>query len=416
MPSLGWRVVLQIDCPSLSECRRFDDIPVVDPVHIAIVAEAPEASNAVRLYRELESLIGGLTSGATAQICGHARLLGCMARHEPTCRSVLVPVTGSTAISRSVEDLMRDWIARSNSTIVPVLPSGARPSGVLPYPYDKLGALFVPGRIELLAPDILRAAGLGGDDYRLFLSYRRADAQDLADQLFDAFSRRGFEVFLDRFRGTPGRAFPRELAEELSNKGLVLVLESPNIRLSKWTLAEVSIALLFRLGLLAVAMPGGPPMSSISGSARWTPDPRDWNGGRLADSACDDLVEFVRRSYLKQVTYRRMYLETLLRRALAGQGLTSQPGVDGVHQVVGGGSAYAIHLASRPPKVGDARRVTTAAAAGGAASVLVGPYGLLSPASVTDLRWLAGELNITLRREGEIRRLAAAMAAGSVPP
>src|SRR5262245_61530787 len=102
----GWRVVLQTDSASLSECRRFDQIPIVDGAHIAVGAEAPAAPDAVRLYRELDSLIGGLASGATVQICGHARLLDCMARNEPTCLSVLVPVTGSTRISNSLAALM----------------------------------------------------------------------------------------------------------------------------------------------------------------------------------------------------------------------------------------------------------------------------------------------------------------------
>ncbi len=413
----GWRAVLQIDCPGKNECLRYADVPVIDPAHIAIVAEAAESARAIRLYAEAQRVLASLPSTTAPFRCGPARLLGCMARQEPGCRSVLAVVTGNGRISSRIEDLIDQWLTRQNSTVLPIPPAGADVRTILPSPQDRLGALFDPGPIEILVPDVLRAAGIGGDRFRVFLSYRRADAQDLADQLFDALAHRGFDVYLDRFRGTPGRSFPREIAEELADKGLVLVIESPQIHRSPWTLAEVSFALLFRLGLLAVTMPNGRRFSFIPRSDRRDPPPSDWlpGSGRLTDPACESLVDFIRGRYILQVTYRRIYLETLLARALAGRSLTSKVHADGVHRVTGSGQDYTIHLSSRPPQLGEARRVALAAAKK-AHGIIVGPHGFLRPDHAVDMRWLAGELGMTLRHEGEVRKLAASIAAGKVPP
>jgi hypothetical protein len=176
---------------------------------------------------------------------------------------------------------MVDWLSQQpiRSSVLPILPSGANPGAVLPPPLDRLISLFNPGAIESLAPDVLRAAGIGGGDHRLFVSYRRADAGDMAEQLHEAFTRAGFDVFLDRFSGTPGRPFPRVLAEELADKGLILVLESPGVRHSPWTLAEVAFARALRLGLTAVMMPGGVTFQAIPNRDRVRPAPSQWEAG-----------------------------------------------------------------------------------------------------------------------------------------
>jgi hypothetical protein len=79
------------------------------------------------------------------------------------------------------------------------------------------------------------------------------------------------------------------------------------------------------------------------------------------------------------------------------------------------GQDYTIHLSSRPPQLGEARRVALAAAQK-AHGIIVGPHGFLRPDHAVDMRWLAGELGMSLRHEGEVRKLAASIAAGKVPP
>src|SRR5262245_50212674 len=127
----GWRVVLQIDSLNRAECQRFADIPVLDPVHIAIVAEDPALSaEAERLFLRLMSTLSALSPSASpAQFCRGPRLFHCMARDEPTCRSLLVVLTGSGRISSHLEQLMLDWQSQrpQHSSVLPILPAGASP-------------------------------------------------------------------------------------------------------------------------------------------------------------------------------------------------------------------------------------------------------------------------------------------------
>ena len=345
-----------------------------------------------------------------------------MAREEPSCHSLLVAVTGSTPIPPDLERVMREWERRrpQRSTVLPILPAGASPDTILPTPLDRLIVLFNAGPIEMLVPDVLRAAGIGGGEHRLFISYRRVDAQDLAEQLHEGFTEAGFEVFLDRFRGTPGRPFPRVLAEELADKGLVLVLESLAVTSSPWTLAEVAFARALRLGLLAVAMPDSSPFRTIPTNDRWSPHASTWRtaatrGPTLTDAACREVVAFVRERYAEQVLVRQLYLENLLHRALARNGLRADS-VGGGSFRISGGADYVVQLSRRPPRVGELRRAAEASRTPLAYPVVVGAHRYLAPGEAADLEWLSREVGASLRSEGLLPQVAAAIAAGRVPP
>lgn len=418
----GWQVVLQIDSTRRAECYRFADTPVVNPAHIAIVAEESAASiEAERLYLGLKRALTALSpQGSASVFCGGPRCLHCMARSEPTCLSLLVVMTGAGRISSQLEQLMHDWRSQRTrrSSVLPIMPAGASPGAILPAPLDRLIALFMTGPVDMLVPDILRASEIGGADHRLFVSYRRSDAQGLTEQLHDAFTHAGFKVFLDRFSGTPGRPFPRVLAEELADKGLILVVESPQVRSSPWTLAEVAFAKTLRLGLLALAMPGGQAFQVIPGQDRHQPPNVSWittptRGSTLTDSGCQEVVSFVRQRYAEQVLYRQLYLENLLHRALALQGLNATAEGGGAFRV-GGPANYLVQLSSRPPRLGEVRRASSSLPLA-AHPVVIGAHRHLSPEDGSDLEWLANRLGASLRSEGRLPQLAAAMAAGQVP-
>jgi TIR domain len=332
-----------------------------------------------------------------------------------------VAVCGANPVSRSLTQQMLDWQARRQrrSALVPILPAGASVGTSLPG-VDKYVALFNTGFIEMLAPDVLRAAGIGGPDHRLFVSYRREDAQDLAEQLADAFEHAGFQVFLDRFSGALGRPFPRLLAEELADKGMLLVLESPLVRSSRWTLREVAFARVLHLGLFALALPHGSAFKEIRGGDRHVPDAGDWSapgprGPKLTGQACGSVVDFVRERYAAQALARQLYLESLLHQCLATQGLAAVA-LGGTTFRVAAGADYLVQLSSRPPRLAELRRASSAAQPLAAHPVIVGAHHFLPPQERSDIEWLATELRASLRQEGRLPRLAKALAAGQVPP
>ncbi len=417
----GWRVIVQLETPSRTECVTFADIPLVDPAHVAVVAHSPSAAAiAATLYDEIVQQLGMVTPATT---CGGPRLLSCQGRTEPTCRSVLALVTDATPIAATALALVQNWLhtGAARSMLLPILPAGASPSVVLPAPLDTVQVLFDSGSPHLLAPDVLRCAGVGGTDHRMFISYRRDDARDLADQLYDAFVRSGFRVYLDRFVGVPGQPFPQQLAEELADKGLVLVVESPGVRHSRWTLEEVALAARLRLGLIALQMPGGPKFGLIrtrfdaTNPLQW--DPLATGGQVLRPHVLEDVVTFVRSQYVRQMVYRRVFLESLLRRSWLQNGLSAPVFRSGLYDLSSASSPvqlYTVHLSSRPPLLNDIRRVTDAAGPT-RHPIVVGPLSLLPPTDHADVKWLGDRVQLSFADEGRMLPLALSVRNGMVP-
>lgn len=146
-----------------------------------------------------------------------------------------------------------EWLS-AGTLVVPLVAPGADFAVVVPGPLRAINALGwdgvgVPPRRVVV--DILRLAGLAEAERGVFISYRRTDSRGIADQLWGALSKRGFRVFLDQYSIDRGLDFQKELERELREKSMVLVLESANIRQSKWVMEEVLYAMHHKLGLLS---------------------------------------------------------------------------------------------------------------------------------------------------------------------
>ena len=115
------------------------------------------------------------------------------------------------------------------------------PSFWPPCPRKCPACSWSPGAATCAAwPSIALQRAVYGERSRLF-SATGEESQQMADQLFDAMSRRGFQLFLDRFSGTAGRLFPQEIAEELAERDVVVVIETPNILQSRSANWEVAV-------------------------------------------------------------------------------------------------------------------------------------------------------------------------------
>ena len=101
--------------------------------------------------------------------------------------------------------------------------------------------------------------GLVESERKLFLSYRRIEAEGLALQLRRELTDRQFDVFLDRFSVPPGVDFQRRLTQELADKSFVLLLETRTAQNSDWVQWEVSYAIDHHIPVLALSLPGSDP-------------------------------------------------------------------------------------------------------------------------------------------------------------
>jgi hypothetical protein len=102
---------------------------------------------------------------------------------------------------------------------------------------------------------MLRLLGLTEKHRRVFISYPRKDASTVGEQLWEFLSKKGFEVFFDRFGIEPGLRFQEKLTESLCDKAFLLLLEAPSAHNSKWIEYEVDFARIHNMGLLVLTWP-----------------------------------------------------------------------------------------------------------------------------------------------------------------
>lgn len=119
----------------------------------------------------------------------------------------------------------------------------------------KRNVAFWQESITELSLTLLARAGVTTMDRRVFISYRRTDTSPMADQLFDALTRRNFSVFLDRVSVEPGVDFQASLFEQLADKSMVVLLNSKTFPNSRWTMEEIRFARERRLSLLVLRLP-----------------------------------------------------------------------------------------------------------------------------------------------------------------
>ena len=161
--------------------------------------------------------------------------------------------------------LCKDWTESENSHILPVAQEGTDINNWLPQFISRLNASFWSKNdlFEAVA-DILYVAGLD-PCRRVFISYKRTECTALSEQLFVALSKERCDVFLDRFCVPPAWDFQEKLREDLADKSLVLVLESPTLMDSKWVQYELNFAKINKIGILAIKPPNLASKRQIAG-------------------------------------------------------------------------------------------------------------------------------------------------------
>src|SRR5262249_33442990 len=103
---------------------------------------------------------------------------------------------------------------------------------------------------EALVDEVLALTWQRRRTRRIFISYRRSDAEGVAQQLHDRYSKIGFDVFLDDVTIQRGANFQAELTRWLDDADAVLLLVSPDMGTSEWVRKEIELAKTRRVGLL----------------------------------------------------------------------------------------------------------------------------------------------------------------------
>lgn len=407
-------------------CTGFSCLPIANPCLLAIDNAPSEASATLADYLH-DAIIEFLTSvttlvPSTEMPCqGRAEtLLGCSANIDRVYTKLLAVVSDGATRIRPDESYER-WLAASPShRVLCVFPADASVTPLLPPSIAKYQvARWLDGVTDAL-PDVLAVLGITPEDFRIFITYRRDETADLAEQVFDALHHERFDVFLDRFRIDPGLDFQVRLTEELAHKSLVMAIESPGILESRWTQHEINFAIAHRLGILAVHVPGGTRVDEIEDDERWLTEPADYQDDDhtlLRESVMKRLIGWVKQHHAQALLRRREELQRSLTAALVRAGLAVPGfGPNGVFRLnpLGSKRRYAIWLTTRPPDLLDFHESHVRSPVPDVRGVVVGPAAYFHPRTRGRVDWLATVCGVPYYEETVLNDVAARLAAGTL--
>jgi hypothetical protein len=429
LPS-GAQLVIHTQQPDGTfECLGYTDVPIVNPVFIALcAADTSEALiNLQALHADLLARIRTVAPKLqqVGMPCQGSRQSpsSCYAFADPDTQKVLVLV-GDDRQALQSHAYIDAWLGGGQTFhILPVFHRTARKSlsSLLPANLLHINADFWTTSIAQTIPTIFSLANLTPLSPRIFISYRQVDSAALAIQLFDALSHAGFETFLDHFRIPPGVNFQARLTQELGDKAMLLVIESPRLLDSEWVLHEINVAKVNSLGVFALQAPGGKAVDLIDSLARLPLNDSDFIDGAFSatavvnDTILAAVVDRVKDEHDRALIRRRQILHDSLEGALATEGVPLAPLTPhGIVPVTAkNGTQYFVWLTPRPPELLDFHTVhgaTTAPAKG----VIVGLSRLMEPSRFEQTTWLAGLSSITMVEEGQLKNVAVQIARGTL--
>lgn len=115
-------------------------------------------------------------------------------------------------------------------------------------------------------------------DRRLFISYRRTESQRIAIQIYEKLDSLGFDVFLDTRSVPPAMDFQNVLWHRLADSDIVVLLDTPGFRESRWTREELARANATSIQILHVLWPDSAPDGTSAFSEFLSLKPADFAG------------------------------------------------------------------------------------------------------------------------------------------
>lgn len=377
-------------------CLGYSAVPLMQPTRLLLVGDIGSATNVDRLFDALGTAFSPLSAGG-GELCYGPGGLDCWATTTPRVRNVLVVVAGygppTTTLDRVVDDYMNHGFEAFG-----FFKSGLNPDHVLPTTMRSQHAVTWQVDIREIAGEVVDIAVMGLEDRRTFISYSRRDGSGIAELLADILTELRFDVFLDRFQIPPGADFIERISDELTDKAMVVVVETAEALRSDWVRYEVWEAESRRLGLAAVNLTGVPPIQGID------------EMGRCRDPDRDVLKKFLLEQHRTQMSEKRQNLMQSVWRALSRElGRASvRPRADGF-RVEAPSAHYGIAVQTRPADLHRFR--LTHERAGTATPVIIHPQ----PRRVDrrqDLAWLSDASGVVEVDEGLIAMVARKIGTG----
>jgi len=202
--------------------------------------------------------------------------------------------------------------------IITVVSDLTQVSSEIPSSLRHINAVEVPPHsqsFDRLASLALESFRLLRKERRLFISYKRDDSQSLANQLYNALDARGFDVFIDTRSVPPAVDFQSELWHRLSDSDVVVLIDTPDFRKSRWTTEELAQANATNIQILHLLWPGQPEDGESSFShfhmlvpedfANWSAPPKS---RELKPSVADVICGFAEKLRARAIAARHRYI------------------------------------------------------------------------------------------------------------
>lgn len=391
-------------------CERFESLPSPQSVYIAICFTDNQGS--LKLANQLKTVLierlRTLNNGVRElePLCSpnsrdSVGINQCQSVRAPETLKLLIVVSdGNTNVFQNQAILQ--WKFK----VLPVLKEGTNVT--LPSPLNTPNAVFWKKDVVEVVPAILAIIGVSPEERKLFISYRRSDTSDFAEQLFDTLGHEGFEVFLDRFSINPGVNFQERLFQELADKAMILLIESPSYLQSQWVQYEIDFAKKYRLGIFAIHVAGSPKTLTIDDEYRFS---INLNTAMVVDS--HDLSRLVNEVNTKHSMFlyrKRAYLSESIFQALKFYGCDPSFDAYGFITVENKDRTikYKILAAPRPASLNDYYLVECSGF--NDKKVLISPKFMESHRDVVN-SWLSRKSEVDFFEEGSILHFAASVCA-----
>lgn len=328
------------------ECRGVVAAPVLLPARVEVAGHSAEAS---ALTADLWTSLRRLGTGDVD--CGGPCGLNCWASSSPVAQNLLVVVAGAGAPPSSLVKEVDQWLSQGFQ-VLGVVAHNLDPQVVLPRSMRSSVALRYHSSVTEVTDEIVDLVLLAGEERRAFISYSHDDGLMDAQAVFQSLARRRFNVYLDRFRTEPATDFVERIDDELRDKAMVVVIETPRSLASQWVLQEIMTAKFRGYGLLAINLHGRPKHPQIS------------DDQRIELAAYDDeqICQAVERHHREAIVDQRHRRAADLRLALELSSRSVTPALtvssEGDRcELLGGPADYSVLSAFRPAGVREARQI-----------------------------------------------------------
>jgi TIR domain len=229
----------------------------------------------------------------------------------PVC---LYFVSDSFELTGDQESYIRSSAA-SGRVVIPIVDNLANFANIIPSYLRTLNAfaIAISSDTERLARLLLEEIGIEDKQRRAFISYRREDGLAAAEQLHDHLSQVGFSPFLDRFHIRAGRDLQKQIADQLEDCALLILLETPAAHVSPWVFDEVDYALSHFLGMQILTWPGDiaqlPGTFSLPRHVLTASDLESYKGYEVFTSdALERILVNIEAEHARALARRRRYL------------------------------------------------------------------------------------------------------------